>query len=221
MRSQERIVQTGACGIVSAIALVGSAVCLGMGAEPGAAQESIPLTPGPLRPASVCPSTLDLLMVGLLRDLPSYANRVASRSLGLAEESGFGTMLVAGSANFEGVDLSETPASTLPPEDAESASEPLRQVFFTTLERRYQGDAISNMQGFHWMFLAPDEAGWRLALMYSSFGGYPEGTSSPTPPFESSNGIVGQAVRLWLRDCRAGAIYPVEEEPGVIETIDE
>ena len=45
-------------------------------------------------------------------------------------------------------------------------------------------------------------------------------TRPPTPPRETSEGIIGQAVRLWLRDCRAGAIYPVEpvEEATVEES---
>jgi hypothetical protein len=28
----------------------------------------------------------------------------------------------------------------------------------------------------------------------------------PSPPQDTSQGVIAQAIRLWLRDCRAGAI---------------
>lgn len=172
--------------------------------QPGLTSQSIPLTPDPIRPSSRCPEDIQRLMKGMLRDLPGYANRVASRSLGITEETGFGTLLLVSPAEFEPIDLDERPSSQLP-----NAAQELHQVFFTSLERRYQAGEALNLQGFHWLFLTPGPEGWWLSLMYSSFGNYPEEVN-PTPPQETSQGIIGQAVQLWLRDCRAGAVSPID-----------
>jgi hypothetical protein len=53
--------------------------------------------------------------------------------------------------------------------------------------------------------LTQTATGWRLAMMFSRIGSYPA-KNPPSPPRDSSNGVVGQAVRAWLRDCRAGSI---------------
>jgi len=71
-----------------------------------------------------------------------------------------------------------------------------------------------SLQQFHWLFLVQTEDGWRSVLIYSSLGGDPARPLADQrlmPPQESSQGIVGQAVRLWLRDCRAGAVFPPAE----------
>jgi len=71
--------------------------------EPPTVAEDSPF----LRPRTPCPQDLETLIQGLLRDLPSYANRVARRSLGLREETtGFGTILIAGQAEFMPLDIS-------------------------------------------------------------------------------------------------------------------
>jgi hypothetical protein len=85
--------------------------------------------------------------------------------------------------------------------------EPPLQVFLTTLERQYLGGKAIESQHYHWLFLTQTPDGWRLAMMFSQIGSSLPGRS-PTPPRESSNGIIGQAVNTWLRDCRAGAIRP-------------
>lgn len=171
-----------------------------------------------LRPAAPCPSDPQVLATQLLADLPSYANRVSSRNLDLSTNpiQPVTTILVASAPDFAPLDLSQ-----LLPDGAASDREPdadLQQVFFTTLERQYwQGRPIS-LQHHHWLFLAPTQDGWHMALLFSSLGPYPSsgslGSSSrpPTPPQESSDGIVGQAVRLWLRDCRAEAVFPTDAE---------
>ncbi|NJL49401.1 MAG: hypothetical protein HC929_20595 [Leptolyngbyaceae cyanobacterium SM2_5_2] len=62
-----------------------------------------------LRPVNRCPQAYETLVAGLLRDLPSYANLVASRSLGRPVEGTgpVGTVLVASAPDFEPIDLSE------------------------------------------------------------------------------------------------------------------
>lgn len=169
-------------------------------AEPSIASPSPPLRP----PNTACPEAVEALMTGLVRDVPSYANRVASRQLG-ANDAGFGTVLVAGRAEFEPLDISDRlfDSGFYDPDE-------IQQVFFTTLERQYTETEQVQLQQFHWLFLTQADDGWRLVLMFSRLGTVGDQLRPPTPPEESSNGIIGQAVRLWLRDCRAGAVYPIE-----------
>lgn len=177
--------------------------------------------PSYLRPAEPCPSAPQVLATQLLADLPSYANRVASRNLDLSTNpiQPVSSILVASAPDLTPLDLAQ-----MSPAGAASDRIPdtdLQQVFFTTLERQYwQGQPIS-LQHHHWLFLTPTEEGWHMALLFSSLGTYPSSGPlgslhrAPTPPRESSDGIVGQAVRLWLRDCRAGAVFPAD--PAAIE----
>lgn len=162
----------------------------------------------PLRPPMTCPQDVEVLTAGLLRDLPGYANRVARRTLGTIDEgSNFGTVLLAGRAEFEPI-----PLDTLAFDTSEAARDEVQQVFFTTLERRYSGTEAIEFELYHWLFLVPAEEGWRLVFMFSRATVDETDLRPPTPRQESSDGIVGQAVQLWLRDCRAGAVYPIEAE---------
>jgi hypothetical protein len=174
-----------------------------------------------LRPSEACPAEYENLVTTLLRDLPQYANLVAARSFRppmnrpAPDTSGattpptpspVGTMLIASQPDFEPIDLTDRAfGAGLDPESD------LRQVFFTTLERQYLSHQVVSLQQFHWLFLVQTEDGWRSVLLYSSLGGDPARPLADQrlmPPQESSQGIVGQAVRLWLRDCRAGAVFP-------------
>jgi len=158
----------------------------------------------PIRPHNPCPAELEPLVAQLLNDLPTYSNLVASRSLGHPEErsSPFGTVLVASQPDFTPLPLGET-----------APRENLHQIFFTTLERQYWQQQAVSLQHYHWLFLVQGDDGWRLSLLYSSLGAYPAGSRGATPPQESSQGLVGQAIALWLRDCRAGAIAFPEADP--------
>ena len=152
-----------------------------------------------------CPADVETLTSQLIRDLPSYANRVIQRSRRLNRTvDSFSYVLVAGKPEF-------APLSLGPGQYSSAASvadvEPPKQVFITTLERQYlRGKAIES-QHYHWLFLTQTPSGWRLALMFSRIGSSSPGRP-PTPPRESSKGVIGQAVTIWLRDCRVGAIRP-------------
>jgi hypothetical protein len=162
-------------------------------------------TPTYLRPQNACPQAIEPLVERLLQDLPTYTELVTGRSLELRSNrpSPFGTVILASEPDFEPIELAENPYGDL--------SEDVQQIFFTTLERQYwQGQPFS-LQNYHWLFLAEADKGWYLSQMYSSVGSASGGEfEAPTPPQESSEGIVGQAVTLWLRDCRAGAVFPPE-----------
>ncbi|MBW4480983.1 MAG: hypothetical protein KME14_00420 [Tildeniella torsiva UHER 1998/13D] len=191
----------------------GVALLLALG---GALQAQEPPEPEPsyLRPANPCPSDPQVLATQLLADLPSYANRVSSRNLDLSTNplQPVSSILVASAPDLTPLDLAQ-----LSPAGAASDRVPdadLQQVFFTTLERQYWQGRPTSLQHHHWLFLTPTQEGWHMALLFSSLGTYPSSgplgsiSRAPTPPQESSDGIVGQAVRLWLRDCRAGAVFP-------------
>lgn len=149
----------------------------------------------------VCPADLETLTNLLLRDLPSYANRVTSRSNPINSPSGT-YVILAGKAEFAPLTLG--PGEYLPAAPVEGEDVP-KQIFFTTLEKQYLTNRADLLQNFHWLFLVRSDSGWRLVMLYSRLGSYPT-ENTPTSPRESSTGIIGQAVQLWLRDCRAGVI---------------
>lgn len=156
-------------------------------------------------PSSKCPTEVETLIPLMLKDLPNYANRVMQRSRRLSRTTGsMSYVITAGRPEFEPLTLG--PGQYTPPTSTVDL-EPPKQVFFTTLERQYRGGKASNMQLYHWLFLSQTTDGWRVSMMFSRFGSSSGGP--PTPPQESSRGVVGQAVKLWLRDCRAGAIRRV------------
>ena len=159
---------------------------------------------------SYCPDDMETLTNLMLRDLPSYANRVTQRArlrdtadATLRDRSldVYGYFIVAGRAEFAPLTLG--PGEYMP--TIPNERDRVQQVFFTTLQRRYTSTNVVEIQDYHWLFLTKAESGWRLVMMYSATGLYPGGRP-PTAPRESSNGVVGKAIELWLRDCRAGVV---------------
>jgi hypothetical protein len=143
---------------------------------------------------NTCPTEIEPLVVLLLSDLPDYANRVIQRTQALHRQAGVDSYVIAaGKPELEPLDLPQiqyNPHSSNSPE----------QVFFTTLERRYLNNRKIETENYHWLFLTQTSSGWHMVTMFSRFGAsareYP-----PTPPLETSNGIVGQAISLWLKNC--------------------
>jgi hypothetical protein len=153
----------------------------------------------PIRPPIQCPTTLPTLMPLLLRDLPSYANRVNQRAytdFRTADLPGY--MILADQPEYEPLGLKPGDA---PPD----AQEQPFQVFFTTLERQYVSGKPTSLQYYHRLFLVQVEAEWQLSMMFSTLGDYPA-DQPPTPPQDTSQGVIAQAIRLWLRDCQAGSV---------------
>ncbi len=177
-------------------------------------EADIPRPYAPLRPPTICPEEVESLTALLLRDIPNYTNRVLQRTVAaLPHNEADGRapyrpsyVLIAGRPELEPLDLNDYTYTTLP-----DAGGPLTQIFFTTLSRQYSGLRDKQVQEYHWLFLARATDGWRLAFMFSAVDDVGN-MRSPLPPRENSRGSVGQAVRLWLRDCRAGAIYPLEAD---------
>lgn len=145
---------------------------------------------------SLSPADLEALVDRLLQDLPSYANRVIVRS-GFAPNNsraiGYvpGQIILAGRPEFE----------PLPLNFEEPLPENTNQVFITTLERQYRGGKRVEIQQYHWLFLTKTEKGWELVKIVSRFGTVAD--VRPLSPPEDEKSAIAEAIRLWLRDCRA------------------
>ncbi|MGK7928739.1 MAG: hypothetical protein AB4290_26465 [Spirulina sp.] len=145
---------------------------------------------------NACPRDLETVVGLLLGDLPGYANRVIQRSRASGGGDRETYIVMAGRPEFDPLELGITrPLPTSP--DAP------KQVFFTTLEQYFEGDRAISRENYHWLFLVPTPDGWRLATLFTRYGSLQK-DRPPSPPREASNGAIGQAVRLWLRDCRYG-----------------
>jgi hypothetical protein len=100
-------------------------------------------------------------------------------------------VVLAGQAEFEPLPVARNDETT-------------KQVFFTTLEQEFTETAVRDRQHFHWLFLTTTEQGWYLVTLFTRFGSS-DPTADPMPPRETSQSAIGQAIQLWLRDCRAGS----------------
>jgi hypothetical protein len=158
----------------------------------------------PIRPAIQCPADLTTLTPLLLRDLPSYANRVSQRAYTNFRTADLpGYVILADRPEYKPLSLNPESlnSATASPNDEDQPA----QIFFTTLERQYVSGKPVSLQHYHRVFLVETEKGWQLALMFSTIGNYPA-DQPPTPPQDTSQGVIAQAIRLWLRDCRAGSV---------------
>lgn len=155
-----------------------------------------------------CPADVETLTQLLLRDLPGYANRVLRRSaiLDVPDDTYTFSILLAGRAEYQPLDLKTTERSQI---NSLNDFSPPQQIFFTTLEQHYTDTKAYTTQNYHWLFLTHSNSGWRVALLFTQFGSA-DPQRPPLPPRETSQGIVGQGVKIWLRDCRAGAIRSSE-----------
>lgn len=157
--------------------------------------------PNSSRKSSACvQKDIEVLMAELLRNLPSYANRASQRGRRLSRTTQtYSYMLMAGKPEF--APLPTNPIKNTENTSKKSQDKDVKQVFFTTLERQYiQGKPIHSQQ-FHRLFLTKTKDGWQMVMMFTQTGSYPK-SKPPTPPRDSSNGVVGQAIKTWLRDCR-------------------
>lgn len=172
-----------------------------------------------------CPTDTTTLTSMLLRDIPNYTNRVLQRTTAVLPWTEADTIreaagelvrqpyrpshvIVAGQADLTPLDLTPYTYTTDP-----EAGGPLTQVFFTTLSRQYWDLRAVEVQEYHWLFLAQTTDGWQLAFMFSEIDN-PQTEPSPMPPRESSQSSVGQALQLWLKDCRAGILKTPAEVPA-------
>lgn len=165
--------------------------------------QSSPQSPVPSRQSFNCPADIETLIILLLRDLPSYANRAAQRARRLARRPDISSnILLAGRPEFESLTLG--PGQYTPTDNLEKP----QQVFITTWERQYTAGKPIELEQYHWLFLTQTDRGWQLAMMFTRTS--PDSDQTPiTPPRDSTNSAIGQGVRLWLRDCAVGTVRPL------------
>lgn len=151
-------------------------------------------------PHNSCPQDIETLTSFMLKDLADYANRVIQRTQDSHRREGFDRYVIfAGKSELKPLDLPQFQYNPVTKNNPE-------QIFFTTSERQYIDQTRKvETQDYHWLFLTPTTSGWHIVTMFSRFSPSAE-ADLPTPPIESSKGIIGQAVSLWLRDCRAKKI---------------
>ncbi len=146
-----------------------------------------------------CPDDVKDLTALLLKDLPAYSNRVIQRTQDLNQQAGIKNYIItSGKGEFKPLSLPRLQYDQIDNQDPE-------QIFFTLLERQYINRKIVDIKTYHWLFLTKTDSGWRTVIMFSRFGDSAE-NQPPEPPRESTDGIIGRGVQLWLRDCRAGTI---------------
>lgn len=143
-----------------------------------------------------CPTDIQKLTASLLQDLPSYSNRVIQRTQKRNQAAGVENFIMtAGEEEFETLDLPHFSYSQTDNQEPE-------QIFFTVLERQYSEGKIIDRQTYHWLFLVQTDSGWRMVMLFSRFGQTNQ-SNPPAPPRETTDGVIGHGIQLWLRDCRA------------------
>lgn len=157
-----------------------------------------------LSETATCPRDTEELTNLLVQDLPSYANRVLHRTKITNIDSFVQTYLIfAGRAETQPLPLRQSASQY-----QALFGEAKPQVFFTTFERQYSNNKLVRFHNYNWLFLVPTEKGWRLVMSISQLASLKpdQPNDPPLPPVDTTNGVVGQAVQLWLRDCEAGAL---------------
>ncbi len=150
--------------------------------------------------ALTCPQDLETLVNQLLQDLPGYSNRLNQVK---RQQPGQGPIppafiVLASQADFRPLPLNQWQYRPQFPDTS-------RQVFFTTLERTYRPTTINSSQNFYWAFFVPTDRGWQLSLLFAQFGS-PQTQIPFLPPQDVTQGVIGQSIQQWLRDCQAGGI---------------
>ena len=154
---------------------------------------------GFIRSSAACPRDFETLTNLLVRDIPSYTNRILQSSVADIPDSYRPAYVVAASLpERTPLDITDQVYTT----DTDSYPQ-LQQLFFTTLERQYSDLEVTEINHFHWLFLVPDGESWQMVFMFSAIAAEGE---VQLPTRDSSQGSVGQAVQRWLVDCRAGAV---------------
>jgi hypothetical protein len=146
-----------------------------------------------------CPVKLSSLAELLVRDLPSYGNRIVQQRRKRSDKV-YSSIVTASAPELQPLPIVSREYPSQFPQAAPT------QVFISTLENQYTGNRSAQIQQFHWLFLAQTRQGWRLANIYTRTGGFPLTNNPISPPIESSRTIVGEAIRIWLNDCFLGKL---------------
>ena len=138
-----------------------------------------------------CSTDFEPFMGEMLKALPAYINRVNTRV-----NNGHSSVLLAARADYQSLELPPASSSV----GSELSEDKVKQVFFSTLLRRFSDRQAIYQQEHHWLFMAPSDRGWEFVQMYSILSPYPV-ASLTTAPRNSSEGSVATAIRDWLKNC--------------------
>ncbi|AFZ48668.1 hypothetical protein Cyast_2726 [Cyanobacterium stanieri PCC 7202] len=149
-----------------------------------------------------CVGEITELSSKLVADIGDYGNRVIQTSRRRERNSAMMPIYIvtAGQPEFEELPLSNRSYGSNKPSE-------IKQVFFTTLERHYLSDRrLEETQNYHWLLLTPtDRGGWEMVMLLTRFGEVAQ-SEVISPPIDTTSGVMGEAVRRWLRDCRYGVL---------------
>ena len=149
-----------------------------------------------------CPQDLETLANLLTADISDYGNRVIQKSSIFSHELDFlpTYIITASKAELEPLSASESTLQT-------SNNDNIKQIFFTSLERQYSNSqTVIEAENYHWLILINQNGQWQLVESFTRFG-YPNSEKKVISPIRNStNGVIGQAVKLWLKDCHAGTL---------------
>lgn len=151
-----------------------------------------------------CPDNLEDLANLLVTDIPDYANRIIQRNRTYSHALEFFPIFIitAGKADLDPLLLNQTQYKSSLRSQTDSNT---HQIFFTTLEKQYStNNRIIETQNFHWLILTKTPQDWKLVMALTKFG-YPDNSPHQnfisSPPIDTTEGTIGQAIKLWLRDC--------------------
>jgi hypothetical protein len=113
-----------------------------------------------------CPAKLSSLAELLVRDLPSYGNRISQQRRKRTDRV-YSSIVTASAPELQPLPIVSREYPAQFPQAAPT------QVFISTLENQYTGNRSAQIQQFHWLFLAQTRQGWRLANIYTRTGGFP------------------------------------------------
>ena len=145
-----------------------------------------------------CPTNLGELADLLTADISDYGNRVIQKSSIFSHKLDFlpTYIVTASKAELEPLSI-----------DSLQKTDNIQQIFFTSLERQYSNSkTIVEAESYHWLILTYSNQQWQLVQSFTRFG-YPRGDKTVVSPIrDSTSGVMGQAVKIWLKDCHAGSL---------------
>jgi len=145
-----------------------------------------------------CPREIPALADLLVKEISDYTNRVIQtyRFFPVNEDFLPVYVITAGKPELEPIIIQQT-------QYRQTKENHIEQIFFTTLERQYpSSNRAIQTQNSHWLLLTPTSQGWQMVMLLTRFGTANDNSIS-SPPQDTTNGAIGQAVRLWLRDCQS------------------
>lgn len=150
-----------------------------------------------------CPQELVDLANLMTSNISNYGNRVIQKSSVYSHKLDFlpTYIVTASEAEIKAVSGNRFTSAT------NDIPDNVPQIFFTTLERQYPNkQRMIEAQNYHWLILTQTDSGWKLVMALTRFG-YPQGDKWViSPPRDTTNSVIGQAVNLWLKDCQYGTL---------------